>query len=178
MSVTSAQLRKIWTHAPVARCELYAPLLTSAMARFGIDTPEEIVEFLAQISHESAEGRYTLELASGQAYEGRKDLGNTQAGWGVRYKGRGLIQCTGYANYLLMGMLLDLDLIAHPELLEQPEYACLSAAAFWWNKNLDDLALKKNFIAVTKVVNGGTNGLADRQMYLALARKVIPGAAA
>ncbi|MBF3563842.1 glycoside hydrolase family 19 protein [Burkholderia pseudomallei] len=177
MSITSDQLRKIWTHAPIDRCATYAPLLSDAMAKFEIDTPEEIVEFLAQISHESAEGRYTLEIASGQAYEGRKDLGNTQPGDGVRYKGRGLIQCTGRTNYLLMGVLLDLDLIAHPELLEQPQYACLSAAAFWWNHKLDNLALKKDFIAVTKVINGGTNGLADRQAYLVLARRVIPGAA-
>lgn len=173
MSITSDQLRKIWTHAPASRCVLYAPLLSDSMARFGIDTPEEIVEFLAQVSHESGEGNYTLELASGKAYEGRKDLGNTQPGWGVLYKGRGLIQCTGYVNYVLMGHLLGLDLIAHPELLQEPKHASDSAGAFWWNHHLDDLALKRDFVAVTKVINGGTNGLADRQQYLALARTAL-----
>jgi putative chitinase len=175
MLITSDQLRKVWTHAPAARCGLFAPLLNAAMTRFGIDTDEEIAEFLAQVSHESAEGHYLQEIASGTAYEGRKDLGNTQPGDGVRYKGRGLIQCTGRVNYQLMGHLLDLDLIAHPELLEEPQNACNSAAAFWWNHHLDDLALKKDFVAVTKVINGGTNGLADRQQYLALADKALSG---
>lgn len=174
MSITSDQLRKIWTHAPATRCAQFAPILSDAMARFGIDTNEEIVEFIAQVSHESGEGQWLKELASGSAYEGRKDLGNTQQGDGVRYKGRGLIQCTGRLNYQLMGMMLDLDLIARPELLEEPANACLSAAAFWWNHKLDDLALKKDFVRVTKVINGGTNGLEDRQKYLALARVAIP----
>jgi putative chitinase len=173
MSVTSDQLRKIWTHAPSVRCVSFAPLLSSAMQRFGIDTPEEIVEFLAQVSHESGEGQWLKELASGKAYEGRKDLGNTQPGWGVLYKGRGLIQCTGYTNYVLMGHLLGLDLINHPELLEEPANACLSAAAFWWNHHLDNLALKKDFVGVTKVINGGTNGLKEREEYLALARAAL-----
>jgi putative chitinase len=173
MSINPDQLRKIWTHAPAARCAQFAPLLSDAMARFGIDTEEEIVEFIAQISHESGEGQWLKELASGVAYEGRKDLGNTEAGDGVRYKGRGLIQCTGRVNYVLMGMLLKLDLIANPELLEEPKNATDSAAAFWWNHKLDDLAIKKDFVAVTKVINGGTNGLADRQQYLARARAAL-----
>lgn len=173
MSITPDQLRKIWTHAPQARCAQFAPLLSDAMARFEIDTQEEVAEFIAQVSHESGEGRYLQEIASGAAYEGRKDLGNTQPGDGVRFKGRGLIQCTGRVNYVLMGMLLKLDLIANPELLEEPKNAVDSAAAFWWNHKLDDLALKKDFVAVTKVINGGTNGLASREQYLALARAAI-----
>lgn len=173
MSITSDQLRKIWTHAPAARCVQFAPLLSDAMARFGIDTDEEIVDFLAQVSHESGEGQWLEELASGKAYEGRLDLGNTEPGDGVKFKGHGMIQCTGRKNHLLMGMLLDLDLIANPRLLCEPKNACDSAAAFWWNHKLDDFALKKDFVGETKVINGGTNGLADRQQYRALARKAL-----
>jgi putative chitinase len=173
MSITTDQLRQIWTHAPAARCAQFAPLLNDAMARFGIDTPEEIAEFIAQISHESAEGHFLQEIATGDAYEGRKDLGNTHPGDGRRYKGRGLIQCTGLVNYILMGHLLELDLVNHPELLEEPKNATDSAAAFWWNHHLDNLALKKDFVAVTKVINGGTNGLASREAYLKLARAAV-----
>jgi putative chitinase len=177
MSITSDQLRQIWRNASATRCEKFAPLLSDAMARFGIDTNEEIVYFLAQVSHESGEAQWLEELASGKAYEGRKDLGNTQPGDGVRYKGRGLIQCTGRTNYQLMGMMLDLDLISNPEQLCEPKNAVDSAAAFWWNHKLDNIALKKDFVAVTKVINGGTNGLADRQLYLSRARAAIPEAA-
>jgi putative chitinase len=177
MLITSDQLRKVWIHAPAARCDQYAPLLSDAMARFGIDTDEEIAEFLAQVSHESAEAHYLEEIASGEAYEGRKDLGNTEPGDGVKFKGHGLIQCTGRKNHLLMGMLLGLDLITNPRLLCEPKNACDSAAAFWWNHHLDDFALKKDFVGETKVINGGTNGLADRQQYLALAYKARLGMA-
>jgi putative chitinase len=172
MSLSSDQLRKIWTHAPAARCVQFAPLLEATMARFEISTPEQIVDFLAQVSHESGEGQWLKELASGQAYEGRKDLGNTTPGFGVKYKGRGLIQCTGYVNYVLMGHLLDLDLINHPELLEEPQHASDSAGAFWWNHHLNKFADKQDFVGETKAINGGTNGLADRQHYRDLARAV------
>lgn len=175
MQITVAQLRKIWTHAPLARCELYAPLLSNAMARFEIDTDERIVQFLAQVSHESGEGLYVEEIASGAAYEGRKDLGNTEPGDGVFFKGHGLIQCTGRRNHLLMGMILDLDFVASPRLLCEPTNAADSAAAFWWNNYINKKADKQDFVAVTKAVNGGTNGLADRQQYLALARKALTG---
>jgi putative chitinase len=173
MSITAAQLQRVWKRAPAARCALFAPLLSDAMARFGIDTLEETAEFIAQVSHESGEGQWLEEIASGKAYEGRLDLGNTEPGDGEKFKGHGMIQCTGRKNHLLMGMLLGLDLIANPRLLCEPKNACDSAAAFWWNHKLDDLAAKKDFVKVTKVVNGGTNGLAERQAYLALARAAL-----
>jgi putative chitinase len=173
MSITPDQLRKIWTHAPAARCALYAPLLSDAMARFEIDTRERVVQFLAQVSHESGEGRYVEEIASGAAYEGRKDLGNSEPGDGIFFKGHGLIQCTGRRNHLLMGMMLDLDLIANPRLLCEPKNATDSAAAFWWNNYINTRADKQDFVAVTRAINGGTNGLADRQQYLKLARAAI-----
>jgi len=129
--------------------------------------------FLAQIGHESAELRYTEELASGSAYEGRKDLGNTQPGDGVRYKGRGLIQLTGRSNYALCGLALDLPLLDQPQLLAGYSPATLSAGWFWNNNNLNSYCDKGDFIGLTKRINGGTNGLASRQAYLDRATKVI-----
>ena len=70
--------------------------------------------------HESGSFRYTKEIASGKAYEWRKDLGNVQAGDGVRFKGRGLIQLTGRANYALASNALGVDFVSRPELIEQP----------------------------------------------------------
>jgi putative chitinase len=111
------------------------------------------------------------ELASGTAYEGRKDLGNTSLGDGVRYKGRGLLQITGKHNYTLCGLALDLPLLEKPELLEQPENAALSAGWFWYNKNLNSFC--DDFRKVTRKINGGLNGLADRLKLFERAKKVI-----
>lgn len=124
--------------------------------------------FIAQILHESGGLRYVRELASGEAYDtGRlaARLGNTPEadGDGQRYKGRGLIQITGHDNYLLCGMALDVDLLAQPELLEQPVLACRSAGWYWWNNKLNELADKEDFLLITKRVNGGTNGWAERK---------------
>lgn len=129
--------------------------------------------FLAQVGHESAELRYTEELASGIAYENRKDLGNTQPGDGVRYKGRGLIQITGRSNYALCGLALDLPLLDQPQLLSQVDNAVLSAGWFWENNNLNSYCDKDDFIGLTKRINGGTNGLANRQELYGRSLKVI-----
>lgn len=129
--------------------------------------------FLAQIGHESGELRYVRELASGSNYEGRKDLGNTQPGDGVRYKGRGLIQITGRRNYALCGLGLDLPLLENPELLEVPENAAMSAGWFWHNNNLNALADLNLFDKITRRINGGNNGEADRKRIYGLAFNVI-----
>jgi putative chitinase len=143
------------------------------MMEFGIDTVERETMFLAQVAHESGAFNYVREIASGQAYEGRKDLGNTEPGDGVRYKGRGLIQVTGKANYKSCGDALGIDLIAQPELLETPEYAARSAGWFWDSRKLNAIADKGDFLLLTKRINGGTNGYADRQAYLQRAQGVI-----
>ena len=96
--MTPDQLRRIM---PLAgkRAPLYAVPLSDAMAEYGIDTPARQAGFLAQIAHESGSLVYVEEIASGAAYEGRADLGNTEPGDGERYKGRGILQITGRANY-------------------------------------------------------------------------------
>jgi putative chitinase len=143
------------------------------MEEFEINTPRRIQMFLAQIGHESGQLRYVKELASGQAYEGRKDLGNTHIGDGVKYKGRGLIQLTGRSNYVLASLALGLPLLEKPELLESPENAARVAGWFWYNKRLNGLADEGLFEKMTKVINGGLNGYADRYKLLQRAMEVV-----
>jgi putative chitinase len=168
--LTPEDLTQVMPYA-VSRAAVFAAPLTAAMSEFGIDTPQRQSAFLAQIAHESGSLKYVKEIADGSAYEGRKDLGNTSPGDGVRYKGRGLLQITGKANYLACGVGLSLDLIASPELLEQPENACRSAAWFWSSRGLNQFADKDHFGALTRRINGGFNGLDDRLAHWLRARR-------
>lgn len=170
--MTLDQLIKIMPYARSRAPTFLAPL-NAAMAEFGITTLARQASFLAQVGHESGQLRYVLELASGAAYEGRKDLGNTVAGDGVRFKGRGLIQITGRATYAACGAALGLDLIAQPELLEQPVNACRSAGWFWKTRRINELADAGDQVRVTRRINGGTNGLADRLALFAVAQQVL-----
>jgi putative chitinase len=117
--------------------------------------------------------KYVKELATGQAYEGRKDLGNIEPGDGVKFKGRGLIQITGRTNYGALSKALGADLINHPELLEGPVYASLSAGWFWDSRKLNELADVMDFLRITRRINGGLTNLEDRQKYFALAKKTL-----
>lgn len=155
------------------RATVFAEALTAAMSEFEIDTPRRQAAFLAQIAHESGSLKYVKEIANGSAYEGRKDLGNTSSGDGVKYKGRGLIQITGKVNYRACGLALGLDLIASPELLETPENASRSAAWFWRWKNLNQYADSDRFGSLTRVINGGFNGIDDRIRHWLLIRKYL-----
>lgn len=168
----AATLTKIMPYAN-AKAELYAPLLDAAMREFDINTLARQASFLSQVGHESGQLRYVRELASGAAYEDRKDLGNTQPGDGERYRGRGLIQITGRANYTAAMMALDVDIVEHPELLETPVLACRSAAWFWKSHGLNELADAGDQVKVTKRINGGTNGLADRLALFEVAKRVL-----
>ena len=173
--LTLEQLKKIIPYAGPKAGVFIAPL-NAAMDEFGISTPGRAAAFVAQIAHESGSLRYTRELASGAAYEGRADLGNTQPGDGVRFKGRGLIQITGRANYIKCSKALFGDentLVDHPELLEEAGAACRSAAWFWCVHGLNDLADKGDFVTITKRINGGTNGLAERQQFWSVAKGVL-----
>ena len=129
--------------------------------------------FLAQIGHESGQLRYRKELASGEAYEGRKDLGNTKPGDGVRYKGRGLIQITGRNNYGLASLALGLPLLEKPELLEEDLNACRSAGWFWYKSNLNALADMGKFETITRRINGGMNGYSDRYKLYQRAFEIV-----
>jgi len=143
--------------------------LKKVLIQGGVTDPIKLAAWMAQCKQESGGFIYLKELASGSAYEGRHDLGNTSPGDGVKYKGRGFIQCTGKANYASMSKYFGQDVLNHPELVEQLELA--SKSVLWFfnvykasrtaHVNWDDV------VAVTKIVNGGTNGLANRQAYYA-----------
>ena len=183
MGVTRTQLKEIMTRAPYTRIDKYLAYLNAAMDEFGITTKERRAHFLAQIAHESAEMRYTRELASGEKYEGRKDLGNIQAGDGKRFKGRGFIQITGRANYTRYKLFCGFDVVSKPELLELPRGATRSAAWFFatgcgqnlcYVADLDngrntEMVLQK----ITRVINGGLNGLESRRRYLQRAKNAL-----
>lgn len=159
--VSLEQLRVIMPHAG-SRAAVFLLAINEAMDEFGIDTPGRQAAFLAQVCHESGSLRYVRELASGAAYEDRADLGNTEPGDGIRFKGRGLIQITGRANYSTCGRVLGLPLEDRPELLEQVEHACRSAGWFWLSRHCNELADAGDFKVITRRINGGLNGFADR----------------
>lgn len=172
--ITKEQLQKIYREAKPSLIDKYLNPLNQTFDKYEINTPQRIRMFLAQVGHESGQLRYSEELASGQAYEGRKDLGNTQPGDGQRYKGRGLIQLTGRRNYQLASIGLDTDLIAHPELLsESPEMSSLVAGWYWANNNLNALCDLGLFRELTRRINGGYNGYADRYKLYQRALEVI-----
>ncbi len=175
--ITIEQLRQIMPHAR-SKVPLYADALNDAMDSWNINTPQRQAAFLAQVAHESAEFRYVEEIASGAAYDtGRlaKRLGNTPEDDddGERYKGRGLIQITGTDNYRACGEAMGVDFLAHPELLETPEYATRSAAWFWMTHGCNELADAGNFRKITLRINGGLNGYDDRLAYWAKAKEAI-----
>ncbi len=154
--------------------------INTAMARFGIDTPTRQAAFLAQIGHESGSLQFVLELwgptDAQKGYEGRKDLGNTKDGDGFWYRGRGLIQITGRANYRSAGVALGLPLEEHPEQLELPDHAAASAAWFWQMHKLNDKADLGDFQRITKTINGGLNGYRERVALWYKARAVLGAA--
>ncbi|MEJ2795677.1 hypothetical protein WAE56_19925 [Iodobacter sp. LRB] len=160
--------------------------------QYEMDSAQEYAHFLAQACVESDHFKTLQEYASGAAYEGRADLGNCKAGDGVKYKGRGIFQTTGRANYLQLGIKKGRrDLfINHPEMLEQAEYAVWSACEYWAGRHLNDAAnhddqdvLKKKyhgkvldlspveFISIS--INGGYTGMAQRKAYYLKARQVL-----
>lgn len=170
--ITVEQLKKIMPQAG-DKAALFVDHLNKAMEEFEINTPLRQAAFIAQLAHESAQFRYVRELASGSAYEGRKDLGNTQPGDGRKFRGRGLIQVTGRHNYTAVMMALDLDCLEHPELLETPENACKVSAWWWKDHDLSELADTGDFKKITRIINGGWNGLEEREAFYKKAKEVL-----
>jgi putative chitinase len=172
--VTKEQLLAIM---PLAgkRVDQFLDALNAAMAEFEITSPARIAAFLAQIAHESGQLRYVKEIASGDAYEGRRDLGNVVAGDGRRFKGRSFIQVTGRKNYANVMIALDIDCLNHPELLELPVNAARVSAWWWKQHGLNELADTGDFKRITKIINGGYNGLAEREAFYKVAKNVLRG---
>ncbi|MGY0559341.1 MULTISPECIES: glycoside hydrolase family 19 protein [unclassified Luteimonas] len=171
--VSAAQLMQIVPTLSADQAPAIAQSLNVAMAEANINTPQQQAMFIAQLAHESGGFHYMEEIASGAAYEGRSDLGNTQAGDGVRYKGRGYIQVTGRYNYSQAGQALGLDLVNNPGLAAKPENAARIAAWYWTSRDINETANTGDFVQVTRLINGGTNGLADRQAYYARAQAAL-----
>lgn len=131
-----------------------------------LDNELRLAHFMAQLIHESGSFRYMEEIASGAKYEGREDLGNTQPGDGVRFKGRGPIQITGRANYRRFGRILGIDIERHPEIASLPSIGLQLACAYWDDRGLNAFADRDDIITITKRINGGLNGFDDRKAAL------------
>lgn len=158
-------LRKVVPTLTVAEAKALARDLGQAMRDHDIVTRRRASMFIAQVAHESGGFHYREEIASGAAYEGRRDLGNTQPGDGRRFKGRSFIQVTGRNNYRGLPHWDGIDFERHPARLAEPKHAAKAAAWWWQTHGLNALADSGDFIAVTRRINGGTNGLNDRLNY-------------
>lgn len=175
--LTDIALQRIMPTLPQAKRQLYLPFIIKVMEIYEINTELRASAFLAQIAHESGELRFMEEIwgptPAQKRYEppGRKatELGNTQPGDGKRFKGRGAIQITGRANYKKYGDLLGFDLEGNPDLAATPQFAFSTAALYWQKRGLNELADVRDFITITKRINGGTTGLKERQRYYEIA---------
>jgi putative chitinase len=202
MPITESQIVAILPGAAKVAGK-FTPGLNAAMAKYQITTPARMAAFIAQVGHESGQltavvenlnysaqalqvtwpSRFSAEQAAACArqpekianiaYASRMGNGAPGSGDGWKYRGRGLIQVTGKANYQKCGDALGLDLIAQPELLEQPANAAMSAAWFWSANGLNPLADAGDLHAITRKINGGLNGYADRAAIYARALKVL-----
>lgn len=169
-----------------------AECISRICPEYEIDNRSEFCHFLAQACHETDHFRTLREYASGKAYEGRKDLGNTQPGDGVKFKGRGIFQTTGRANYLQLGVALGRRdmFVNEPQLLEKAEHAVWSACVYWKTRGLNNAAnhddgdlLKKKYrgkvIEVSPVefislsINGGYNGMQERKKFYRIAKQTL-----
>lgn len=177
--LTTSQLQQVMRNLSDAKAEEFLPALNDAMQRYEINNELRAAAFVAQLAHESGEFKWMEEIwgptAAQRGYEGRRDLGNTQPGDGQRFKGRGPIQITGRANYRKYGSLLGIDLESDPDQAATPDVGFLIAGLYWASNHLNELADAEQFVAITKRINGGTNGLTDRQMYYARAKEAFAG---
>ncbi len=134
----------------------------------GIRPPHRLAQYVAQLAHESARFRTTREYHDGSNYEGRRDLGNVNRDDGRRFRGRGLIQCTGRSNYTAFtewasGHLMGSpDFVQEPEMLEEFPWAAYVGAWYWETRRLNKYADRGDTEMVTRRINGGLNGYHDR----------------
>lgn len=191
--ITEALLVQSQTCTP-ALAEKWCIPLRYTCSNFDINTPERIAGFLAQVGHESGGLRFTVEnlnyradaltrvwpsrfppgvaesyamqpeRIANRAYADRMGNGNEASGDGWKYRGRGLIQLTGKDSYAAFSLEANNEALVKPDLVAEVELAALSAGWFWSNNGLNALADNKDIVGMTIRVNGGTNGLDDRQM--------------
>jgi putative chitinase len=193
MQITPDILKKICPHISMDASMLYPVYLNEYFPKWELDNLQRIQMFIAQIAHESVSFKYTREIASGNAYEGRSDLGNAYAGDGKKFKGRGLIQTTGRTNYQSCSLALfgDNRLLTNPDILATPRYAVESACWFWKTRGLNELSDKpedwekviirddgkpKTYSKIqwiTKKINGGLNGINEREEFYERAKRYL-----
>ena len=182
--LTTEQLQTIMPGLPAARRAQFFPFLTAAIAEFGIDAPTRTAAFLAQLAHESGQFKFMEEIWGPTPAQRRYEptttlsttLGNTEVGDGRRFKGRGPIQITGRANYRRFGDLLGLSLVDHPDSAALPEVAFRVAGLFWSKKGLNELADRvtpEAFREITRRINGGFNGLPERERFYEAAKSAL-----
>lgn len=180
MKVTRKQIVSIMPNAE-KYVDDYIVYINQYADSFNIDTPIRMAHFLAQVAHESNELRNVKELGNKNYFDKydhgklKQMLGNVKVGDGYKYRGRGLIQITGRANYKSYqdSGFCKGDIMEAPQLLEQPLGALKSAMWWWWKHGLNDLADSDSFLAITKVINGGTNGLESRRKFLKRAKVAL-----
>ncbi len=168
------------TGARIDRAESFLRPIEDAMKAYDISTPNRMGMFLANVGHESGGLKWLTEIwgptEAQKRYEGRADLGNNQVGDGFQFRGRGLLQTTGRANYRKLTERLQANLEGapnfevSPELLSQPKWAAISAADFWAMKGLNELADRGAFVDVVRKINGGINGLQERMKLWNIAK--------
>lgn len=160
---------------PIERYRELLPTFSAAMVAADCTTVERAAMWCAQIGHESSGLRYMEEIADGAGYNGRADLGNTQAGDGPRYKGSGPIQLTGRHNFRKFSEWChSKGWVDSPRYFEDnpvlvrsdPKWGFLAATWYWTvaRPQINALCDKRDLVGVTRAINGGTNGLADRQL--------------
>lgn len=183
--ITIEQLQRIFKRAKKQDLLMFFQFFQQYYLFAGLTTPVRIAGFLSQIGHETNQFLWLSELASGQAYEGRKDLGNIKTGDGRRFKGRGYIQLTGRKNYqsfqawvlqnrnaIFGDKALDIPMpnfIQNPELVSTHHWAILSAIFFWQNRKMNKWADAMDIKKMSIIVNGGLNGYDERKQYWEIA---------
>ena len=182
--LTAEQLQSIMPGLSAKRRGEFLPFLQAAMTEFAIEAPARAAAFLAQLAHESGQFRFMEEIWGPTPAQVRYEppgslattLGNTEAGDGKRFKGRGPIQITGRGNYRRFGDLLSVDLVSDPARAAVPDLAFRIASLFWSKKGLNELADRATadaFREITRRINGGFNGLEDRKTFYAAACTVL-----
>lgn len=165
-------LRHVCPNLSPDRAKAIARGLGETFHKYDISSSTRAAMAVAQFAHESDRFRTSEEYASGSAYEGRNDLGNTQPGDGKRFKGRGRVMVTGRANYAAVHTALGVDCINRPTLLAKCPNSELASGWWWSSHGCNGFADRDDFVGLTKRINGGTNGLADRQNLYARAAQV------
>lgn len=171
--LTIEQFKKIFPNCPKDKVETYLKNLNVAMDRFKINTKLRKSHFLAQLAHESYQFKYLEEIWGPTEQQKKYEplstvatrLGNTEKGDGFRFKGRGVIQLTGRANYKTVGDYFKIDLIKNPDLASTPELAFMIAGWFWETRKLNELADKDDFKEITRKINGGLTHQEEREKW-------------